>query len=74
MWERLTLRERNVALLVAQGMSNKEIARQLKVSPGTVKLHVHNVFIKLNIKNRYVLICNRELSARLQNGADQMVR
>ena len=60
----LTAREREVAHLVAQGLANKEIARQLGLSHGTVKLHVHSIFLKLNaqtpflpgIRKRYVLI------------------
>ena len=51
----LTSREREVATLVAKGLSNKEIARHLKASEGTVKIHLHNIYTKLGIKNRTVL-------------------
>ncbi len=51
----LTHRERQIVRLVSEGMSNKEIARQLNVSQGTVKVHLHNVFQKLEINNRTVL-------------------
>ncbi len=51
----LTPRERQIARLVAEGMSNKEIARRLDVSQGTVKVHLHNIFQKLEITNRTVL-------------------
>ena len=51
----LTRREREIARLVCEGLSNKEIARQLNVSPGTVKVHLHNIFQKLEISNRTVL-------------------
>ncbi|WOH51820.1 LuxR C-terminal-related transcriptional regulator [Bradyrhizobium sp. sBnM-33] len=51
----LTLREREIIRLVAEGLSNKEIARQLNVSPGTVKVHLYNIFQKLEISNRTVL-------------------
>jgi RNA polymerase sigma factor (sigma-70 family) len=51
----LTPREREIIRLVAEGLSNKEIARQLNVSPGTVKVHLHNIFQKLEISNRTVL-------------------
>lgn len=51
----LTHRERQIVQLVADGMSNKEIARQLNVSYGTVKVHLHNIFQKLEISNRTVL-------------------
>jgi VCBS repeat-containing protein len=51
----LTQRERQIARLVCDGLSNKEIARQLNVSQGTVKVHLHNIFQKLEISNRTVL-------------------
>jgi DNA-binding CsgD family transcriptional regulator len=52
----LTPREYQVAVLVSRGMSNKEVARELGVSDGTVKLHVHNIFQKIGARNRYGLI------------------
>lgn len=55
MLELLTHRERQIARLVSEGMSNKEIAHQLDVSPGTVKVHLYNIFQKLEITNRTVL-------------------
>jgi DNA-binding NarL/FixJ family response regulator len=56
-WSRaLSPREREVALLVARGLANKEIARELRLSDGTVKIHVHNIFLKLGAQNRYTLI------------------
>jgi VCBS repeat-containing protein len=51
----LTHRERQIARLVCDGLSNKEIAHQLNVSRGTVKVHLHNIFQKLEISNRTVL-------------------
>lgn len=51
----LTQREREIALLVSEGKSNKEIARELNVSHGTVKVHLYNIFQKLEITNRTVL-------------------
>ncbi|MBR0928603.1 response regulator [Bradyrhizobium diazoefficiens] len=55
MLELLTPRERQIVRLVSEGMSNKEIARRLDVSQGTVKVHLHNIFQKLEITNRTVL-------------------
>lgn len=55
MLELLTQRERQIVRLVSEGMSNKEIARQLDVSQGTVKVHLYNIFQKLEITNRTVL-------------------
>ena len=51
--DELSARERQVAHLVARGMSNKEVARELNISSGTVKLHVHNVLRKINVSSRY---------------------
>jgi DNA-binding CsgD family transcriptional regulator len=52
----LSRREREVALLIAQGLSNKEVARALGLSAGTVKSHVHNILQKLGKTRRYSLI------------------
>jgi two-component system, NarL family, nitrate/nitrite response regulator NarL len=48
----LTAREREIVSLVAEGRSNKEIARHLGVSDGTVKIHLHNIYRKLEVSNR----------------------
>jgi NarL family two-component system response regulator LiaR len=48
----LTHREREVLVLLAAGMSNKEIAEQLTLSVGTVRLHVSNILTKLEAPNR----------------------
>ncbi len=48
----LTAREREVLLLVAEGLSNKEIARRINLSDGTVKIHLHNIYQKLGTPNR----------------------
>ncbi len=48
----LTIRERQVLALVAQGLSNKEIARMVNTTTGTVNGHVHNIIKKLNVANR----------------------
>ena len=48
----LTVREEQVVRLIGAGLSNKEIARQLKIGLGTTKSHVHNVLGKLELKRR----------------------
>jgi LuxR family maltose regulon positive regulatory protein len=50
--EPLSEREIEVLRLVTSGMSNREIARQLFISPGTAKTHVHNLCGKLGVRNR----------------------
>lgn len=48
----LTQRQRTVLRLLARGQSNKEIARELGISEGTVKVHLLSVFRVLNVRNR----------------------
>lgn len=48
----LTAREVEVLKLIAEGMLNKEIAKQLYISEKTVKNHVSNIFKKLNVSDR----------------------
>ena len=48
----LTPRERDVLDQVALGLSNKQIARALGLSPGTVRIHVSNILAKLHVENR----------------------
>jgi two-component system nitrate/nitrite response regulator NarL len=49
---KLTRREREIAALIQQGLSNKEIAIRLSIEVATVKNHVHNVLEKLKIHRR----------------------
>jgi two-component system nitrate/nitrite response regulator NarL len=51
----LTTREREVILLIAEGLVNKDVARRLGVSEGTVKVHLHNIFQKTGVNNRTAL-------------------
>jgi two-component system nitrate/nitrite response regulator NarL len=59
-WEQmdsLTSRELQIVqALVAGGLSNKGIGRQLNLSEGTVKVHLHNIFAKLGVSNRTALV------------------
>ncbi len=54
--ESLTNRELDVLTLLGQGLSNKEIAAQLVISPGTVTQHTHKIYQKLNVKNRRLAV------------------
>jgi DNA-binding NarL/FixJ family response regulator len=51
----LTPREHQVMELVEQGYKNKEIARQLGIRPGTVKIHLKHIFEKTGVRGRYGL-------------------
>ena len=51
----LTRRERDIARLVADGLSNRAIAQRIGVSEGTVKVHLYNIYPKLRVSNRISL-------------------
>src|ERR1700751_1182309 len=50
--ELLSTRERNIISLIARGRSNKEVARDLGISPETVKSHMKHIFEKLEVEKR----------------------
>ncbi len=60
----LSPRERAVALLIVGGLSNKDIARELGLSIGTVKVHVHNILQKLGVRSRNSLIIQHGAKGR----------
>jgi two-component system, NarL family, nitrate/nitrite response regulator NarL len=51
----LTKRERQIVKLVSAGLPNKEVGRQLNLTAGTIKVHLHSIFSKLAINNRTAL-------------------
>ena len=51
----LTPREREIVELVARGLRNAEVAKQLSIAEDTVKSHLNNVFQKLNVRDRVQL-------------------
>jgi DNA-binding NarL/FixJ family response regulator len=52
----LTKREREIIVLVSEGLRNKEIAERLFISDATVRTHLSSIFAKLNVPNRLKLI------------------
>lgn len=50
--ESLTVRERQVLLSLANGRTNKELARNLRISPRTAQKHLQNIYAKLGVKGR----------------------
>ena len=50
--ETLTQREREVLQLVAEGLSNEEVAQRFVISAGTVKVHLSNIYGKLGVSKR----------------------
>ncbi len=50
--DNLTRRERQILTLMASGLSNKRIANNLTIEVSTVKNHVHNILVKLNVTSR----------------------
>ena len=48
----VTEREMEILALVAEGLTNAQIARRLRVSDNTVKFHLQNVYLKLGVRNR----------------------
>ena len=52
----LTRRERQIAVLIGEGLSNKEIANDLCIGASTVKNHVHNILDKLNVRRRSAIV------------------
>ena len=50
--DRLTERQDRIARMVAEGLSNKQIARELSISPATVKNHVHAILGKFDLPRR----------------------
>lgn len=52
----LTPREIEVVRMVARGMANREIAAQLNIADGTVKIHLHNIYEKVKVNRRAELI------------------
>jgi DNA-binding CsgD family transcriptional regulator len=66
-WARLTPRQKEVALLTGQSLTNAQIAARLGISEATVKSHQRNIMTRLNLRSRYRL---RQALAQLGIGGD----
>jgi DNA-binding NarL/FixJ family response regulator len=67
---RMTKREREVVELIAEGLTNKEIAKRLHLSPYTIKSHVHNILEKLTLSTRVQIAKHTHLSESNKNTLD----
>jgi len=66
----LTDRERQILRLVSEGLSNKEIGRRLNVRDGTIKVHLQNIFEKLNVYKRTALAAPRDQAGEQPDHSD----
>jgi DNA-binding NarL/FixJ family response regulator len=73
----ISQREREILTLVAKGASNKQIARDLFITEGTVKNHLHNILGKLHARNRAEAVAyaiRHGYVSSTEAGADQASR
>jgi len=70
-WSSLTLAERRVADLVAEGLTNPEIAKRLFISLSTVKAHLSHTFAKLGVTGRRELAREVQVRSRLPDPYDR---
>lgn len=68
----LTLRERQIALLIGEGYANKEIAQQLHIATHTVKSHIHHILKKLELHTRLQLAASQAGWTRGTTGSPNM--
>jgi DNA-binding NarL/FixJ family response regulator len=62
---RMTNREREIVALIAEGLSNKDIAQRLDIATYTVKSHVHNILEKLALHTRLEIAAHAYKSGRV---------
>src|SRR5947207_7443803 len=75
----LTPREIEIVRMVANGLRNRELARRLGVTEGTVKIHLHNIYKKLKVQSRLELVLHaqsrsEEHTSELQSHSDLVCR
>ena len=64
---RMTKREKGITELIAEGLSNKEIAQRLKIATYTVKSHVHNILEKLALHSRLQIAAHAHKAGAQEN-------
>lgn len=69
-WSQLTERQREIVRWAAQGLSNKQIARHLGISPETVKSHLHHVFERAGVSGRMALLAMRWAESEAEHEAE----
>ncbi len=69
--ERLTDREREIVALVAEGLTNDDIAQRLVISPMTVKTHVNRSMTKLDLRDRAQLVVAAYQSGLVRIGPEE---
>ncbi len=69
-WESLTTSERAVSELVAEGLTNREVARRLHISPHTVNTHLRHVFQKLVVTTRAELAAKIASRGQITHSSD----
>lgn len=71
---RLSPRETQVARLVCQGLVNDEIAQYLKITNGTVKTHLRNIYRRIRVKNKITMLLKfiRDVAITTSNPNSQM--
>jgi DNA-binding CsgD family transcriptional regulator len=69
--DNLTAAEKRVLRLISRAKTNKEIAKDLGISPATVKRHLENLLRKLNLKNRVELAIYELMMTGCPHGLDR---
>jgi DNA-binding NarL/FixJ family response regulator len=60
----LTPRERQIAELICQGLTNGSIAKVLRIKPGTVKTHTRNIYRKVHVESKIAMLLRFVTDAR----------
>jgi DNA-binding NarL/FixJ family response regulator len=70
----LSPREAQILRLIARGLTNRTIARDIGIAPRTADQHVHNIFVKVGVRSRAEAVryaVEHELAASMETSADQ---